>query len=75
MRRRPRGPDPPQPPPGPPEAIGSWDEALVALTHVTSALVRLAGEDRPITDAQLDALRLRRHQLSAVISSLTRWRR
>jgi hypothetical protein len=48
---------------------------LVVLTHVTAALVRLAGEDRPITDAQLNALRLRRHQLSAVISSLTRWRR
>lgn len=75
MRRRPRGPDPPQPPLGPRSTPGDWDEALVVLTHVTAALVRLAGDGRPITDAQLDTLRLRRHQLSAVISSLTRWRR
>jgi hypothetical protein len=60
---------------GPPlQPLSSTDDALAELTAIVSELIRLSVEDK-ISSAQLEALRTRRHQLSAIIDSVARFGR
>jgi hypothetical protein len=69
MTSQPRGPTP-VPSPSPEERL---DRAITALTGALTELMRLSAEDRRVPLRQLETLRLRRHQLSAIIDALTRF--
>lgn len=56
----------------PQRPISTVNDALACLTAIISELIRLSSDDR-ISAAQLEVLRTRRRQLSAVIDSVTRF--
>jgi hypothetical protein len=60
----------PVPPPSPEQRL---DRAIAALTGALIELMRLSVEDRAVPLRQIEILRLRRHQLSAIIDALTRF--
>lgn len=63
----------PGPGPSPPGPEARLEQTLTTLSHAIAELIQLSAENRAIPQRQLDILRLRRQQLSAVIDGLTRF--
>jgi len=53
--------------------VATVDEVIQLLAIAITVLIRLSTAEAAVTTAQLDKLRERRHQLSAVIDGLTRF--